>query len=139
MARTLQVQLVENDTVLVELKFATQLTAEEVFPRLQQLFASTAEPQEVHQQGAAPTSPSQVPLKYRALAEHLLAQSGRSLKMTFQEVEAVLGLALPPSARHRAWWANTDSHTHAKAWLSVGWKTARADLDTQSVEFHRQA
>lgn len=139
MNRTLQVQLVEDDTVLVELKFATQLTPEEVFPRLQQLFTSAAEPQGVHRHGTAPSSPSQIPLKYRALSEHLLAQAGRSLKMTFQEVEAVLGLALPPSARHRAWWANTDSHTHARAWLSVGWKTARADLDARTVEFHRQA
>jgi len=31
----------------------------------------------------------------------------QEMTLTFQQVESILGFALPPSARqHRAWWAN---------------------------------
>jgi hypothetical protein len=58
--------------------------------------------------------------------------------MSFAEIEAVLGRRLPPSARDskikRQWWANTDTHSQARAWLDAGRK-ARLDVASDTVNF----
>ena len=76
--------------------------------------------------------------KYELLSAHLRASPGTPLQMKFSEVEALVG-ALPPSARkHREWWSNNDSHTHARnGWLAAGWKTARVDMDAEQLTFTR--
>jgi len=52
--------------------------------------------------------------KYRPLGDYLLRQSTVTVSLTFQEMENVLGFALPPSAySHRAWWANSLAHPQA--------------------------
>lgn len=134
MTRYLQVQLTDGSQLMIDIKVATELTPEDVLMGLQPLLSGLPSIQ-------GPALPAQAsgPLKYRPLTEHLQAVTARSTKLSFEAIEEMLGLALPPSARHRAWWANTDSHSHAKAWLSAGWKTARVDLQAQTVEFHRQA
>lgn len=52
---------------------------------------------------------------------------GDELNMTFDEIERVLGEALPPSAyKHRAWWGNEDPHKTVlrgkRAWLLAGFR-----------------
>jgi hypothetical protein len=61
--------------------------------------------------------------------------------MTFEEVEHVLGIALPPSAyKHRPWWANEAAgHVHAKAWLEAGYETGRVDMQGKKLVFKRIA
>ena len=77
--------------------------------------------------------------KYDSLKRHL-AQSGRGpLRMSFSEVERVLGFPLPKSARtYDAWWldksANT-THSHAKAWLDAGRQVERVDRNAAQVSF----
>ncbi|MCC4295564.1 MAG: hypothetical protein VXZ43_03955 [Pseudomonadota bacterium] len=61
------------------------------------------------------------PLEYR------LAQTKQNaLTLSFEEIEALLGRKLPQSAYderiRRQWWANTDTHVQAKAWLKAGRK-----------------
>ncbi|HEV7276572.1 MAG TPA: hypothetical protein VGN80_09820 [Devosiaceae bacterium] len=59
--------------------------------------------------------------------------------MDFAEIEALLGFALPASARqYPAWWSNDPSAgRQASAWLTAGWKTQELDLGNETVMFSR--
>jgi len=77
--------------------------------------------------------------KYDALGEYLESQPATMSLVTleFRQIERILGLPLPPSARrHRPWWANDVSHTHA-AWLKAGWQTRDVDMRSGRVIFVR--
>jgi cell division protein FtsZ len=80
--------------------------------------------------------------RYQALAE-LLAQCREDVvTFSFEQLNAELERAgaepLAASAyRHRAWWANTDTHTHASAWMEMGWRVEVVDLDRRTVAFSR--
>lgn len=81
-------------------------------------------------------------VKYEPLRRHLEnVYDGDEVLMAFDEIEVVLGFALPRSAReHQAWWSNTRiGHTHAAAWLDAGWKTSALDLAGRRVRFVREA
>ncbi len=72
--------------------------------------------------------------KYDVLRDHLMAQSGDSVSMTFTEVQTVVG-QLPPSAwTTRQWWAN-DSKAQAKAWREAGWHVQTVGLSSERVVF----
>ena len=74
--------------------------------------------------------------KYRPLGDFLVRQPEIFLSIAFDEIEAILGFTLPPSAHnHRAWWANSPSHPQASAWLDVGWKVDDVDLEYHVVCF----
>ena len=76
--------------------------------------------------------------KYRALYDHLSGLHANDWAVTFRDIEAVLETPLPRSARsHPAWWSNTTSHSHAKAWLAAGWRTADLNLTRERVSFVR--
>ena len=78
--------------------------------------------------------------KYEPLQRHLETARLAHLPMTFDEVEAILGFALPPSSRrHRAWWSNNPSNsviTHA--WLTAGYRTEQVDLERRRLVFRKQ-
>src|SRR5882724_6251725 len=60
--------------------------------------------------------------KYGPLHDHLASRPGGRVRMTFGEVELLVG-RLPDSAhRHRAWWGNNGSSVEARAWLDAGWR-----------------
>lgn len=74
--------------------------------------------------------------------EHRLANADQSaLTLSFEQIETLLGRKLPPSAYDdrikRQWWANTDTHAQAKAWLKTGRK-ARLDAVRNQVTFVRE-
>ena len=78
---------------------------------------------------------------YQPLKDFLAARGDRSVRVSFEEIENILGRALPPSSKgdvSRQWWANTESHSQARAWLSVGRK-AKLNLEEQTVTFSRPA
>lgn len=77
--------------------------------------------------------------KYSALSRLLAETDADSLNLSFAEIERVLGFELPTSARrHQAWWANTEKgHSHARAWLSIGWVTVGLSLSAGRVTFVR--
>lgn len=78
--------------------------------------------------------------KYDRLYRYLTESSEARLRMSFVDVERVLGDTLPASARkHSAWWANeqTTTHPHNRSWLDAGYETARLDLYGQTIEFVR--
>jgi hypothetical protein len=73
--------------------------------------------------------------KYRNLTFHLTNLDSEVWETTFNEVEQVLKMPLPDSARkHRPWWAN-QGHAQSAAWLSAGYKTANVDLENEKVTF----
>ena len=73
--------------------------------------------------------------KYFELTKHLVNLNAERWETTFDEVEEVLGMSLPESARkHRPWWAN-QGHAQSSAWLGAGYKTANVDLPNEKVTF----
>ena len=75
--------------------------------------------------------------KYRPLTDHLEALSDATERMTFEQVEAVLGFSLPQSARtHQAWWANQD-RGQSLSWLRAGFRTSAVSLEEETLTFLR--
>lgn len=77
-------------------------------------------------------------MKYEPLKRYLDGRfGGGSIRLSFAEIDEILGFRLPRSARdHQAWWSNTRiGHSHAAAWLDAGWKTSGLDLAGQGVTF----
>ncbi len=80
--------------------------------------------------------------RYDALKTHLAAFSGAVIVMTYDEIEKLIGRKLPETAygdAWRQWWANTESHSQALAWLRAGWRVTRPDLSRKRVEFRRHS
>ena len=77
--------------------------------------------------------------KYRSLAEHLRQSNQDMLRMSFDEVNQIVEGDLPQAALdHRAWWANSQTHAHARhGWLNVGYETSDVDLEGREVVFSR--
>jgi hypothetical protein len=79
--------------------------------------------------------------KYAPLFNHLVELTGDEWRVTFDEIERVIGFNLPDSARiHRPWWANQGErggHSHALAWEMAGWKTRRVDMAGETLVFVR--
>lgn len=61
------------------------------------------------------------------------------IKVTFTDIEKLLGEVLPPTAfDHRSWWANDSvGHRQSIAWLTAGWKVMDIDFVAQEVTFRR--
>lgn len=79
--------------------------------------------------------------KYERLAEYLAGHKGNSWEASFAEIEAKIGDQLPLSAyKHQAWWANQSGkgHSQTRGWRSVGWRTAKLDLERHRVRFERE-
>jgi hypothetical protein len=79
--------------------------------------------------------------KFEPLTRYLGALSVRRCRMSFHQIERVLGFALPPSARkHRPWWSN-NPHNSAmtKAWLAAGFRTEQVDMAAQTLVFSKAA
>jgi len=77
--------------------------------------------------------------KYEPLPQFLASVGGAARRMSFSEIERILGFKLPKSAyEHEAWWSNNATgHSHARAWLKFGWRTEALDLAARKVTFQR--
>jgi hypothetical protein len=81
-----------------------------------------------------------VGLRYHPLAAWLEDRplADYEAELSFSEIEELIGRRLPPSARlYQAWWANSDSHSQARAWLEAGWTVSSFDLGRERVVFVR--
>jgi len=76
---------------------------------------------------------------YRPLGAYLRQQPGPTCTLSFREIEAHLGRALPPAAcALRAWWSNHHSHAQAyHGWRAAGWRIASVDVVRQVVTFRK--
>ncbi len=79
--------------------------------------------------------------KYEPLTAHLRASGRASLPVTFDGIERIVGVKLPPSAfKYRAWWSNNPTNsviTHA--WLDAGYKTANVDMAGRKLVFRKSS
>ena len=75
--------------------------------------------------------------KYRPLEERLKSVGFKEIRMTFDEIEAVIGTSLPPSARkHRSWWSNNPSNRAMnRSWLAAGYRATRVDIPNERLVF----
>ena len=76
--------------------------------------------------------------KYKALSEFLYESWEKRIVLTYEQLEDILGFALPTSAHTlpQSYWANTEYHTYAKSWLALGYK-AKVNVASKSVMFER--
>ncbi|MEI2385600.1 hypothetical protein [Breoghania sp. JC706] len=77
--------------------------------------------------------------KYDPLKLHLARLPEFEWTASFDEIEGILGLALPASATtHRTWWANSGGLlVHQEAWLTAGWRVRQVDISRRHVTFQR--
>ena len=78
---------------------------------------------------------------YRILYEYLVKRYADSTVLTLQQVEDLLGFALPaPSFTDPNWWSDTGKGPHDTLW-SDGWtlagRTAHPNLRARTVTFER--
>jgi transcriptional regulator with XRE-family HTH domain len=77
--------------------------------------------------------------KYYPLYAHLRQTGGDEITLTFSEIERLLGIRLPASARtQRAWWSNRgQGAVQAQAWMRAGYHVAEVDLQAERVTFRK--
>lgn len=75
--------------------------------------------------------------KYEPLTAFLKAKHGREVRISFSEIEALIGQKLPARSKgHRAWWSNNPSNSvMTKAWLAAGYKSAQVDMAGEKLSF----
>jgi hypothetical protein len=80
-----------------------------------------------------------VPVEYLALYTYLDHRYASTVVLTFEQIEALLGFALPDAAgMERGWWADAAVRTgwHSDAW-TVARRTATPNLAARTVAFER--
>jgi hypothetical protein len=79
-----------------------------------------------------------VPGAYRALYTYLEHRYASVVVLTFGQIEALVGFALPTPARtEREWWTNIAStQRHSAAWTAAG-RTAAPNLGAGTITFER--
>jgi hypothetical protein len=79
-----------------------------------------------------------VPGEYRALYHYLNHRYASVVVLTFEQIEALTGFALPESARTElAWWTDmVDARGHSAAWTEAG-RTAAPNLLARTITFER--
>ena len=78
-----------------------------------------------------------VATRYRPLHAYLQHQHGANVVLTFEQIESLLGFALPaPASTEQAWWTAqaTPLADHTGAWTGAG-RTAAPNLQTRMVLF----
>ena len=86
------------------------------------------------------SKPTMTRSTYDPLKQYLTELDDVSAKLSFSQIERILGRPLPESARrYPAWWSNetSGSHSHSRSWMDPGWRTLRLDLNAATVEFQK--
>lgn len=77
--------------------------------------------------------------KYRLLTSYLKNSNKKQVKLTFDEIENIIGFSLSPSAyNNRANWANSTSQSLACSWLKANYKAVEVDMIQKYVIFEEQ-
>jgi hypothetical protein len=78
--------------------------------------------------------------KYDGLERHLKFRAAFTglVKLSFARIDGLIGSNLPMSAfRDTAWWSNSSSSGHAKAWLNAGWEVQEVNHKEGYVVFKK--
>ena len=77
--------------------------------------------------------------KFIALTAYLEKCGKDEIKMTFSEIEKIIGFRLSDSAySYPAQWSNSESQSFAFGWLNAGYLTRQVNIPEQTVEFVRE-
>ncbi|MDD5865941.1 MAG: hypothetical protein PUD07_05655 [bacterium] len=77
--------------------------------------------------------------KFIALTAYLEKCGKDEIKMSFSEIERIIGFRLSYSAyTYPAYWSNSESHSFAFGWLNAGYLTRQVSIPEQTVEFVRE-
>jgi hypothetical protein len=79
--------------------------------------------------------------KYDSLKRYLRFRAAFTdvIKLSFAEMDGVVGDNLPMSAfRNEKWWSNSSTSVHARAWLDAGWRMREVNLDEGYVIFQKE-
>ena len=77
--------------------------------------------------------------KYIALTAYLKKSGQDIVKMSFKEIESILGECLPESAyKYPALWSNSESHSIAFGWMDAGYISQNLSIVNQTVEFAKR-
>ncbi len=62
------------------------------------------------------------------------------MTLTFTQIEQLLGVRLPPTARTASvFWANSPRRASGHAWLAAGWRVAALDRRGEHLTVAREA
>lgn len=77
--------------------------------------------------------------KYYPLFSHLQQSNQSELVLSLAEIESLLGVVLPATARlHRAWWSNrSQGAVQATAWMEAGFHVVAVDFAAEQVTFRK--
>jgi hypothetical protein len=76
--------------------------------------------------------------KYEPFGDYLNRQKAGKIRLSFSQIEKILGDKLPASKRYPAWWSNnTFNSVMTKIWLHAGWKSQEVDTENEEVSFVR--
>ena len=77
--------------------------------------------------------------KYTPLLNYLQRTPQDEIRLTFDEIEAVIGDTLPPSARtRRGWWSNRSKGSpQAAAWMGANYHAEDLNLSAERVTFRK--
>jgi hypothetical protein len=87
----------------------------------------------------APADRERRSLRYIRLAAFLAGRPAdvTELGLSLDEIESLVGKALPDNCRFPSWWRNDPRRMHARAWLTAGWRVAEVDTEARRVVFAR--
>ncbi len=73
---------------------------------------------------------------YAGLKDILEEKTEEAWKVSFSELEGLIGARLPASAfKYPGWWSNNPSNNAmTKIWLEAGWRTEKVDIPGQTEE-----
>jgi hypothetical protein len=79
---------------------------------------------------------------YDPLGAYLAGCDGQRVRLSFGEIEAILGRQLPKGAKEDdRWWDNVmlknAHHVQCRSWMSAGWSTEAVDRSRRTVQFVR--
>jgi hypothetical protein len=78
--------------------------------------------------------------KYEPLGQFLKKQKHNQIKMSFAEIEKIIGIKLPKSKASRAFWSNNpDNNVMTKEWIEAGFETQDVDVKHSHLVFSRKA
>jgi hypothetical protein len=76
--------------------------------------------------------------KYEPLTAYLLSEGSLELRLSFNEIETIVGAPLPPSKKYPAWWSNNPTNSvMTKAWLAAGYRSEQVDVAGEKVTFRK--
>lgn len=110
-----------------------------MFERLSARWRGASAERDLPSVAAAPPAKPLVPAEYLSLYTYLEHRYASIVVLTFEQMESLLGFALPPIARtDRNWWTGTAGLTgrHTETW-TVARRTATPNLPAGNVAFER--